>query len=43
MFISNNNIVLSSKKETVETTGFEFQKLPYSYSFLEPVIDAEVA
>lgn len=41
MFISNNSIVLSSKKEDVEKTGMEFQKLPYSYDFLEPVIDAE--
>ena len=41
MFISNNSIVLSSKKEDVEKSGFEFQKLPYSYDFLEPVIDAE--
>ena len=41
MFINNNFIVLSSKKEDVEITGFEFQKLPYSYSFLEPVIDEE--
>ena len=41
MFISNNSIVLSSKKEDVERSGFEFQKLPYSYDFLEPVIDAE--
>ena len=41
MFITNNSIVLSSKKESVVVTGFEFQKLPYSYSFLEPVIDAE--
>lgn len=41
MFISNNSIVLSSKKEDVEKTGMEFQKLPYSYDFLEPAIDAE--
>jgi Fe-Mn family superoxide dismutase len=41
MFITNNSIVLSSKKESVVVTGFEFQNLPYSYSFLEPVIDAE--
>ena len=41
MFINNNFIVLSSKKEDVEITGFEFQKLPYSYSFLEPVLDEE--
>ena len=41
MFISNNSIVLSSKKEDVEKSGFEFQKLPYAYDFLEPVIDAE--
>ena len=41
MFISNNFIVLSSKKEDVEITGYEFQKLPYSYDSLEPVIDAE--
>ena len=41
MFISNNSIVLSSKKEDVKITGFEFQKLPYSYDFLEPVIDEE--
>lgn len=41
MFISNNFIILSSKKETVSITGYEFQKLPYSYNFLEPVIDAE--
>ena len=41
MFINNNSIVLSSKKEDVEITGYEFQKLPYSYDFLDPVIDAE--
>jgi len=41
MFITNNSIVLSSKKEDVEISGFEFQKLPYSYSFLEPVLDEE--
>ena len=41
MFISNNFIVLSSKKDDVEITGYEFQKLPYSFDFLEPVIDAE--
>ena len=31
----------SIKKEDVEITGHEFQKLPYSYNFLEPIIDAE--
>ena len=41
MFNTSNSIVLSSKKEDVEISGFEFQKLPYSYSFLEPVIDEE--
>jgi Fe-Mn family superoxide dismutase len=41
MFISNNSIIISSKKEVVEKSGFEFQKLPYSYDFLEPIIDAE--
>ena len=40
MFITNN-IILSQKNEKVEITGFEFQKLPYSYNFLEPIIDAE--
>lgn len=40
MFITNK-IILSSKKEEVKVTGFEFQKLPYSYGFLEPIIDAE--
>ena len=40
MFITNT-VILSSKKEKVESNGFEFQKLPYEYSFLEPVIDAE--
>jgi Fe-Mn family superoxide dismutase len=40
MFITNT-VILSSKKEKVESSGFEFQKLPYEYSFLEPVIDAE--
>jgi Fe-Mn family superoxide dismutase len=40
MFITNK-IILSSKKEEVKATGFEFQKLPYSYGFLEPIIDAE--
>ena len=40
MFITNT-VILSSKKETVESNGFQFQKLPYEYSFLEPVIDAE--
>ena len=41
MFASNNFIVLSSKKEDVEITGYEFQKLPYAFDYLEPVIDAE--
>lgn len=41
MFTNNNFIVLSSKKEDVEKSGFEFQKLPYSYDALEPIIDAE--
>lgn len=41
MFINNNFIILSSKKEDVEKSGFEFQKLPYAYDSLEPVIDAE--
>lgn len=41
MFINNNFIVLSSKKEDVEKSGFEFQKLPYAYDSLEPVIDTE--
>jgi Fe-Mn family superoxide dismutase len=36
-----STIYLSSKKEEVESSGFEFQKLPYSFDFLEPVIDAE--
>jgi Fe-Mn family superoxide dismutase len=36
-----STIILSQKKEKVEATGFEFQKLPYSFDFLEPVIDAE--
>ena len=40
MFITNT-VILSSKKEKVESSGFEFQKLPYEYSFLEPVIYAE--
>ena len=40
MFITNK-IILSKKIEEVEITGFEFQKLPYSYNFLEPIIDAE--
>ena len=40
MFITNT-VILSSKKEKVESSGFEFQKLPYSYGFLEPIIDAE--
>ncbi len=40
MFITNK-IILSLKKEEVKVTGFEFQKLPYSYGFLEPIIDAE--
>ena len=40
MFITNT-VILSSKKEKVESSGFEFQKLPYEYSSLEPVIDAE--
>ena len=40
MFITNK-IILSKKMEEVEITGFEFQKLPYSYNFLEPIIDAE--
>ena len=40
MFITNT-VILSSKKEKVESSGFEFQKLPYEYSFLEPAIDAE--
>ena len=35
-----STIILSQKKEKVEATGFEFQKLPYSFDFLEPVIDA---
>jgi len=41
MFINNNFIVLSSKKEDVVKSGFEFQKLPYAYDSLEPIIDAE--
>ena len=40
MFITNT-VILSSKKEKVESSGFEFQNLPYEYSSLEPVIDAE--
>lgn len=40
MFITNK-IIISKKVEDVEISGFEFQKLPYSYNFLEPFIDAE--
>ena len=43
MYIAANTINLSrkAKKETVEISGYEFQKLPYAYDSLEPVIDAE--
>jgi Fe-Mn family superoxide dismutase len=36
-----STIIFSAKKEEVKSSGFEFQKLPYSFDFLEPVIDAE--
>jgi len=43
MYIAANTINLSrvAKKETVEISGYEFQKLPYAYDSLEPYIDAE--
>ena len=43
MYIAANTINLSrtAKKECVEISGYEFQKLPYAYDSLEPVIDAE--
>ena len=36
-----STIILSAKKEEVISSGFEFQKLPYAFDHLEPVIDAE--
>lgn len=36
-----STIIFSAKKEEVISSGFEFQKLPYAFDHLEPVIDAE--
>ena len=36
-----STIIFLAKKEEVISSGFEFQKLPYAYDHLEPVIDAE--